>query len=48
MNGITQTPVNIGRIPITVRAEESVGLITLLFTLGIVAWARRANARGLK
>jgi hypothetical protein len=42
---ITQTPINIGPIPRVIRFDESVGLITLLVTLGILAWAKRANAK---
>lgn len=33
-------------MPRTVRAGDSVGLLALVVTLGIVAWARRANAKG--
>jgi hypothetical protein len=45
---ITQTPINIGPIPTVIRFDESVGLITLLVTLGILAWAKRANAKGMR
>ena len=45
---ITQTPINIGPQPFVIRLEESVGLVTLLVALGIVAWLRRANAKGSK
>ncbi len=45
---ITQTPINIGPIPRAIRFDESVGLVTLLVTLGILAWAKRANARGIR
>ncbi len=45
---ITQTPINIGHIPAVIRFDESVGLITLLVTLGILAWAKRANAKGMR
>ena len=45
---ITQTPINIGPIPRVIRFDESVGLITLLVTLGILAWVKRANARGMR
>lgn len=45
---ITQTPINIGHIPTVIRFDESVGLITLLVTLGILAWAKRANAKGMR
>jgi hypothetical protein len=45
---ITQTPINIGPIPLVCRFDESVGLITLLVTLGILAWVKRANAKGMK
>ena len=45
---ITQTPINIGPIPTVIRFDESVGLITLLVTLGILAWVKRANAKGIQ
>lgn len=45
---ITQTPINIGHIPSVIRFDESVGLITLLVTLGILAWAKRANEKGMR
>lgn len=45
---ITQTPINIGPIPRVIRFDESVGLITLLVTLGILAWVKRANAKGMR
>lgn len=45
---ITQTPINIGPIPTAIRFDESVGLITLLVTLGILAWVKRANAKGIQ
>ena len=45
---ITQTPINIGPIPTVIRFDESVGLITLLVTLGVLAWAKRANAKGTR
>ena len=45
---ITQTPTNIGPIPRVIRFDESVGLITLLVALGVLAWAKRANAKGMR
>lgn len=48
MNTITQTPINIGQIPRVIRFNESVGLITLLVTLSVLAWAKRANAKGMR
>ena len=45
---ITQTPINIGPIPTAIRFDESVGLITLLVTLGVLAWVKRANAKGIQ
>lgn len=45
---ITQTPINIGPIPRVTRFDESVGLITLLVTLSILAWVKRANAKGIR
>ena len=45
---ITQTPINIGPIPTVIRFDESVGLITLLVTLGVLAWVKRANERGIR
>ena len=45
---ITQTPINIGRIPTVIRFDESVGLITLLVTLGVLAWVKRANEKEMK
>lgn len=45
---ITQTSINIGHIPTVIRFDESVGLITLLVTLGILALVKRANAKGIQ
>jgi hypothetical protein len=45
---ITQTPINIGQISRVIRFDESVGLITLLVTLGVLAWVKRANAKGMR
>ena len=45
---ITQTPINIGPIPLVCRFDESVGLITLLVTFGILAWVKRANEKGMR
>ena len=45
---ITQTPINIGPIPLVIRFDESVGLITLLVTLGVLAWTKRANEKGIQ
>ncbi len=48
MNTITQTPINIGSIPRVIRFDESVGLITLLVALGVLAWVKRASAKGMR
>ena len=41
MTTITQTSINIGPVPRIIRFDETVGLVSLLVALGILACAKR-------
>ena len=41
MTNINQTQINIGQAPRVIHCDESLGLVALLVTLGLIAWVRR-------
>jgi hypothetical protein len=48
MNTITQHPTPIGPMPRTVRLDESIGLVSIVVALGVLAWIRKANWKEVK